>query len=481
MADVLRTTQPAGTGFENNQIRNQPQAVPGASIENAPNPSRVMNPDGRTEQEDSRFSLFSNSNFEAFIRELKSGQGISEALENILFADPEAMAASGREPQLSACLSSFLELISVEEGDLLPFVKNQAARTNEFGEPFFRALKAVFDKTPQLQLKTAVLRAVSRYSDLSSGNHTLRAILAECKSMLPYLFPEEGRELEAVLNKLTVLKGPYPQDGAELFQTLGESFDNNRQVLLKELFPFFSDYIKKTHDMGVPREKMFLITDQVARYMNGSPDEVRELFSRLLTYSEMNSRLAGIQADQLTLILGGLLKKHLDGEDDRLTDGFCSLVESGLKSGGKEQFLGIMSAMLRGESAYLPLLHIMVPFRLGQSTVLSELFIDPDADGRGSGQEREREIRILMKLEIKGLGAFDLIIGCRDRQVDLQILYPPSLQERERDIRTAVSAIALQNGLTPGNILTEIRRRPPELSAVFPKLMKRKDSVNVRV
>lgn len=481
MADILRTTQPASPGFDNNSVKNQPQAIPGSNVENAPNPSRVTNPDGKTEQEGSRFSLLSNSNFETFIRELKNGQSLSETLGNILFTDLEAMAATGKDGELSARLSAFMELISAEEGALLPFIKNQAARTNEFREPFFRALKDVFDKTPKLQLKTAVLRAVSRYSDLSSGNHTMRTILAECKSMLPYLFPEESKALGGMIEKLMVLKKPYPQDGAELFQTLKGSFENNRQVILKELFPFFSDYIKKTHDMGVPREKMLLITDQAARYMNSSPDEVKELFSRLLTYGEMSGRLAGIQAEHLPLILGGLLKKRLDGEEERFTQELCSLVASGLKSGSKELFSGAMSAMLRNESVYLPLMHFMVPFRLGESTMFSELFVDPDAQGSGSLEEKEREIRILMKLEVKGLGAFDLIIGYRDRQVDLRILYPPSLREREKDIKTAVSAIAVQNGLTPGSVQTEIRRKPLELSDVFPKLKKRKDSVNVRV
>lgn len=481
MADILRTAQPVGPGFENSPVKNQPQTPPGSGVENTPNPSRVMNPDGRTEQEDSRFSLLSNSNYETFVRDLKNSQGLSETLGSVLFMDLAAMAATGKDVELLSRLAAFMELISMEEGDLLPFVKNQAARSNEFGEPFFRAVKDVFDKTTLLQLKTAILRAAGKYGDMAASNHTVKAILIECKSMLSHLFPEEGGELEGMLEKLMVLEKPYPKDGTQLFTELKDSFDNNRQVLLKELLPFFADYIKKTHDMGVPREKLLLITDQVARYMNGSPDEVRELFSRLLTYGEISGRLEGIQADHLVLILGSMLKKRMDGEDNRFTDDLCSLVEAGLKSGSKELFSGILSAMLRNDSVYLPLMHLMIPIRLGQSTLFSELWIDPEAEGQGGRREGGRGIRVLMKLEIKGLGAFDLIIGYQDRQVDLRILYPPALREKEREIRTAISAIAVQNGLTPVGVETELRRKPPELSEVFPKIKKRKDSVNVRV
>lgn len=490
MADILRS-QPVAPGFENAPVRNQPLTPQDGSIQNAPNPSRVTNPDGKTEREDGSSQLLSNSNYESFIRELAADQGLLENLAGVLFTDLEALAAGGKAGELFEKLAGFLELITVEEGDLLSFVKDQAAHATEFGGPFFRMLKDAFDETAMLQLKTAILRAGSKYGDMASANHTIKTILTECSRLGPHLFLEDKGELEKIMEKLVVLKGPYPKDAAQFLSILKKGFDDNRQVLLKELIPFFAAYTKRTHDMGVPRERMLLITDQVARYLNGSPDEMQELFSRLLTYGEVAGRFKSLSTDNLLMILGGLLRKRLEEEDDRMTAGFCSLLEAGLKGGSKESFNGMVTAMLRGDSVYLPLLHLMVPIRVGGRTMLSELWVDPDAGGEGNGSgsgngrggnlDAGRNIRLLLRMEIKGLGSFDFVIGCRDRQVDMRVFYPVALKEKDREIRTAIGSIAAQNGFRPENLQTEVRRDALLLTDVFPKIMKRKDSVNVRV
>lgn len=478
MADILRS-QPVAPGFENAPVRNQPLTPQDGAVQNAPNPSRVMNPDGKTEREDGRFELLSNSNYESFIRELKDSQGLTQAFANVLFTNTKVRPGEG-DDELLGRLSGFMELITMEEEDLLPFIQNQAARTTEFGEPFFRVMKDVFDETTAVPLKTAILRAAGKYGDLASANHTMRTILTELKGMLPQLFASDKGSLQDMIGKLTVLQGPYPKAGTELFAVLEKSFESNKQVLLKELIPFFSSYIKRTHDMGAPRERMRLITDQAARYLNGNPEETKELFTRLLTYGEVGGRMGGVTADNLVLILGSLLRKRLEGEDNQFANEFSSLIKAGLKSGDKEAFSGIMNSMLRNDSVYLPLFHLMVPVRLGSSTLLSELWVDPDDSGNG-GNEKERGIRLLMRLEIQGLGAFDLVIHYLDRQVELRILYPPALRGREREIRTAVGAIAVENGMTPKELQTEIRRAPLKLTDVFPKIKDRKDTVNVRV
>lgn len=477
MADILRTGQQVGSGFENQSIKSNAVTPPGLRGENVPNPARVMSPDGKTEREDRRFELLSNSNYETFIRDLKDGQELTDAMTAVLFADLETMAATGQELELLGQMEGFMDLITMGEKELMVFIQNQISQASEFGEPFFRVIKEVFDQTSQLQLKTAILRAVGKYADLASSNHTIKSILIECRAILPHLFTEDRSVLEKLMERLTVLEKPYPEGGDELFSFLKENFQSNRQILLKELIPFFSSYIRKTHDMGLPRERMFLITDQVARYINGSPEEVQELFVRLLAFGDMAGRFRNASTDRLMMILGGFLRKKLE-EDNHFTKEFCSLMETGLKSGSKEQFAGIINAMLKNESVYLPLLHLMVPARFEGGTMFSELWIDPDSEGSGDGK---RSIQMLMKLDVKNLGTVELIIGYRDRQVDMHVFYPSSLKGREKMISSAVSAIAVQNGMTPRNLQMEERKRPLRLPDVFPKIKRRKDAVNVRV
>lgn len=481
MADILRTSQPIAPGFENQTLKNNSAAPTPAGLrgENVPNPDLVMSPDGKTEREDRRFLLLSHSNYESFLQDMGDGQELMEAMSALLFTDLDAMKAAGQDLELLGNMKGFMDLITMGEKELFDFIKGQIDQTTGFREPFFRIIKEVFDQTPQLSLKTSILRALSKYTDLASSNHTIQSIQIEARAMLPSLFGEDSAKLEEMLMKLTVLKPPYPQDGQELFSLLRDSFQSNCQVLLKEMMPFFASYIRKTHDMGLPRERMLLVTDQAARYLNGNPQDVKKLFVKLLTFGDGAGKLQNVPADSLALILGGLLKKKLE-EEDYFTREFCSLMETGLKSGRKEQFTGIMNAMLKQESVYLPLLHLMVPARFEGGTMLSELWVDPDAHGHG-GTDKERSIQMLMKLDIRNLGTVELVIGYQDRKVDMRVLYPPALRGREKEIASAVGAIAVQNGMTPGNLEMEERRRPLLLPEVFPKIRRRKDAVNVRV
>lgn len=481
MADILRASQPIAPGFENQGLKNNNSAPAPAGLrgENVPTPDRVMSPDGKTEREDRRFLLLSHSNYESFLKDLGDGQELMEAMSALLFTDLDAMEAAGQDLELLGHMNGFMDLITMGEKELLDFIKGQIDRTTGFREPFFQMIKTVFEETPQLQLKTAILRAMGKYTDLSSSGHTIQSILIEARAMLPSLYGEDSAKLEEMLLKLKVQKPPYPQEGEKLFSLLQDSFQSNRQVLLKEMMPFFASYIRKTHDMGLPRERMLLVTDQVARYLNGNPREVQELFARLLTFGDGAGKLKNVPADSLALILGGLLKKKLE-EEDRFTREFCSLMKAGLESGRKEQFTGIMNAMLKQESVYLPLLHLMVPARFEGGTMLSELWVDPDAHGHG-GADKERSIQMLMKLDVQNLGTVELVIGYRDRRVDMHVLYPPALRGREKEIASAVGAIAVQNGMTPGNLDMEERRRPLLLPEVFPKIRRRKDAVNVRI
>lgn len=481
MADILRTSQPIAPGFENQTLKNNNAAPTPAGLrgENVPNPDLVMSPDGKTEREDRRFLLLSHSNYESFLQDLGDGQELMEAMSALLFTDLEAMGAVGQDLELLGSMNGFMDLITMGEKELLDFIKGQIDQTSGFREPFFRIIKEVFDQTPQLLLKTSILRALGKYTDLAASNHTIQSIQIEIRAMLPSLFGEDSAKLEEMMMKLAVLKPPYPEDGQELFSLLKAGFQSNRQVILKEIMPFLASYIRKTHDMGLPRERMLLVTDQAARYLNGNPQDVMELFTRLLTFGDGAGKLRNVPVESLALILGGLLKKKLE-EEDRFTREFCSLMEVGLKSGRKEQFTGIMNAMLKQESVYLPLLHLMVPARFEGGTMLSELWVDPDAHGHG-GTDKERSIQMLMKLDIRNLGTVELVIGYQDRKVDMRVFYPPVLRGREKDIASAVGAIAVQNGMTPGNLDMEERKRPLMLPEVFPKIRRRKDAVNVRV
>lgn len=61
-------------------------------------------------------------------------------------------------------------------------------------------------------------------------------------------------------------------------------------LLQKGVIPYMSEYVERTHDMGTPRELLTMLTLNVARYQNGSVENLLELFHQLGGYGTLKGQ-----------------------------------------------------------------------------------------------------------------------------------------------------------------------------------------------
>ena len=149
----------------------------------------------------------------------------------------------------------------------------------------------------------------------------------------------------------------------------------------------------------------------------------------------------------------------------------------------QEAFRNIMAAILVNESVYMPLTHVMLPVEWEGKMAFGELWVDPDAEenlkqGRGG---RDNTIRFLFKIDIEGLGFFDMVLSCQRETVDVQLYCPAKVSPFAGLVEGELGRILTENGLKTNRVQVQEMTKPLTISGVFPQIFEGESGVNVKV
>ena len=129
------------------------------------------------------------------------------------------------------------------------------------------------------------------------------------------------------------------------------------------------------------------------------------------------------------------------------------------------------------ESVYMPLQHLVLPFRYENKDVMSEMWIGQEAQEKSSG----KLTKMLLKFNIQGLGNFELISGISNMRVDMNLYIPEELMEKQKDVEGVLSTILRRNGLSVANIGIYQKTRDFKIQEVFPEIKDAEKGLNVRI
>ena len=149
----------------------------------------------------------------------------------------------------------------------------------------------------------------------------------------------------------------------------------------------------------------------------------------------------------------------------------------------QEAFRNIVSAFLVNESVHMPLNHVLLPLEWDGKMVFSEMWVDPDAEEnmkRGRG-ERPNTLRFLFKMDIQGLGFFDMVLACQGERVDVQVFCPEKVAPFTQLVQGELQRILTDNGLSAGAVQVQRMDRPLTISGVFPRIFEGENSINVKI
>lgn len=442
-------------------------------IQNIPDPSRVGRPDQRSDRQDTATSNQAkryDSYFQAFLNNLRDSGSISQTLTQMLISRPGTLVTSGMSPGISEQIARLMKMLNVDEAELAALLKGQLSASTRFGGILFQVLRDAIHQNPSETMQNDILQFLKKYNDFSSTPHIERNMQRILKQMSWFMPDRFSQPLDEQLSQLEQMLANGDRNSALKF-------------LQNNIITYMSSYVSQMHERGITRSLLGMLVLDIARYQNGSPQELLQSFYKLLGYSFIKSGLGNPTPDEIL----EMLQRHASEANSApspLPDLLAEITARSLlgetNAHMKQSLKALVDSILLNQSVYMPLSHAVIPVEMQNRMMFSELWVDPDDKNSNSSKGgSSRPMRILVKFDIQDLGLFDLIIAYNDDNIDVSISCPPHLEEFNKLFETKLSELAVKEGLKPSSMQATPMIRPVTISEVFPKIFDRKDSINV--
>lgn len=475
MPNLMGVTNPV-PGADSSNINRQLPNNPGANtnIQNAPNLDRITRSDMRTEQQAGGDAtgpggaLRYDSNFQAFLQKLQNTPELTKTLSEIMLSY-RSIVSSGLNEGVAGEMSQLLQMLPMDEKGLAAFLAQQLGDA-KFKGPLFSLLREAYATSQSEGIRGDILQFLKRYSDYSGTRHIENGMLRTLTQLNRYLPASYGSTLMQLAEQLAERFAAVDRAGA-------------MRLLQQSILPHLAKYTEATHDMGTSRNLISQLALDISRYENGSVEGLLQAFRQLAGHAGLRERLDSLSSDMLLQLIN---KENQAAAQNQFASQLAKAAEAALKGSGgmeaQEAFRQIVQAMLINQSVYMPLQHALLPMDWQGRMAFSELWVDPDADdslNRGGGQSRS--FRLLLKLDVQGLGFFDVVIASRGEDVEMLVSCPEQVAPFSSLIQGELGRIISENGLNPTGIQVVRMQQPLTLSAVFPKIFEGENSINVSI
>ena len=476
MPDLLGATNPVPGYDKAVTNRNLPVSPDNTPVQNVPDPSRVTRTDQRTDRQDHDLQgdgqVRYDSNYQTFLQRLRDTPGMAESLARLFSGREGTVVLSGMSEGIAQEMSEILEMLRMDKEQLLDFLMGQFRAGTRFGGALFALLRNAYARASSSGVQADILQFLRCYADFGSTAHIEGNILRNLSDMadaIPASWAEKLRELMAQL-----------ENGMAAGDRKGSV-----ELLQRGIIPYMAGYVERTHDLGLPRTLLTMLALNLARYENGSEEKLLEAFHQLSGYGTLKGMLGGVDDKSLLKLLQGSLPGQ-KGIAAQFADHLAAAAARALRGEGsaevQEAFRNLVSSMLINESVYMPLAHFLIPMELDGRMLFSELWVDADAEEKkGDKGQGEKCMKFLFKIDVQGLGLFDVVLANREKDVSIVVACPEGVVPFSKEIEQNISRILARNELNSAGVSVRKMERPVTLTEVFPKIFEGKNSVNVKV
>lgn len=480
MSNILRVTTPTA-GFDSNNLgtkisnQNLPQ---NNSIQGQVAPDKVVRPDARSDaasqQPDAAQKFRYETNFDNFVQQLAKMPSMTEEFSSVFLEKLGILAQSGLKANFAGQIAEFLSMISMTPQEMAAFLKTQAQSSVRYNGAFFDVLRQLMQESGSVELRAGILDFLKRYTDMAEGNHILeniRQLLQDIKSGMLKNAREQLNQLDQRMNYSGAVNGNVKENAA---------------LLKNQILPFINEYITMMHDRGSLRENTSMLASFIARYENGDAARMQESFLQLMDFTAFAQRFKNLDPATLLKVLANSSFEKATEQNDAMAH-LADIIKRGAagEAGAENKlvFKDLMQAFLLNESVYMPMLHLTLPLDIDGTLMFSELWIDPDDKSSSPENGGERIIKGLIKFDIQNVGFFDLffLYGVDSEKVSIQLNYPKTLDASEKEVRDAMGKILADNGLKQGELVLGTEDGSIPISAAFPNIFERKNSINVSI
>lgn len=472
MANILQLSPtPIDT---NNHIQSGQQRIQNENpaIQNPADPRAVNRADGQNAGESGNATgeggsrvLDFESNYSSFLKKLGGIEDFPKELSELLF-DEQGMLLFQRQEGIDSIFSELFSYMEIESPEqLMEYISSQSGEQIKFSGGFFDGLRALMQERISETLRDSIMDFVRSYNDLSAGPHLLRQMETIARDIRSLMLPSVHESFDDMMGRLD-------------FSALPGDTEANSRLIKQEILPFLSRYISQTHDYGPVRNASMLFILYAVKYENGGKEVLERLGQRLMRNGDFQLLFKGDPEALWQETAEGLLRQT---EGRGLSELLSELLTAGAdgKAGTENtgRFQELINGLLVNESVYMPVNHLLLPFRYKGRQVVSELWIEPESRRRQGGGGT----KLLLKLNIQSTGMLEIVSLVKDRRVDMQLFLPGELMDRQKEIEGSVSDILRKNGLSVANVSAFERVRDIRLTEVFKSLSEQSRGINVRI
>lgn len=479
MSNILKVSSPIPQSDPNTNARvAQDNLKQNRNIQGEIRPDQVMRPDARSDaaanKQEAELKFRYETNFDNFIQQMAKSPGLSKDFGSVFLERLATLAQSGLKQGFAGNIAQFLNMISMSPQEMASFLKMQGDSSVRFSGAFFDILRQIMQQTGSIELRTGILDFMKKYTDMSEGKHLLNNMEQLLQNIKESMLKSPRGEVDKMAQQLN-------------YNAANGNVKQNASILKDQIMPFLNKYITQMHERGSMRENTALLGALTARYENGDVTRLQESFLRLMDYSAFSERFKNMDAATLLKVLENSEFEKASNRNDAMKQ-LGEIIKRGVAGEAgienKMVFKELMRALLLNESVYMPVLHLTLPLNVNGRLMFSEMWLDPNDDGKGfTGAGRERFVKGLIKFDIKDVGFFDLffLYGTETEKISIQLNYPKDLDASEGEIRTALGKILTENGIEQEEIVLGTEDGTIPISAAFPTVFERKNSINVTV
>lgn len=423
-----------------------------------------------------------DGNFFAFLQKLADTPRFAEGINRLLLQFTEgavgtigaagtvARTAETTASALPRELDALVRQLPRNEAEAVDFLKQQTTGGSRFTGDLFDLLRTAYEQTSSKAAKNDILQFVRRFNDYTSAEHIESSMLRTLGQLAKTAPREYTEQLETLTQSLEQALSTGDRAG-----TL--------KLLQGKILPFLTDVSDSHPDIRLPNTLISIFKPLAARFENSGEDGLLQAFRQLTERSALGPALEKF-SDLKKLVGESDIAKAK--ADRRFAEQLARTADWAMKGKGggdpRRLFRQLISNELLNKSVYLPLEHALLPMEWNGRHVLSELWVDPDAekDARGT-DEKERLIRFLLHMDIPGLGPIDLTLESRGESIELQLACPETIVPFSEQIQREMTRILENNGLKPEGIQIQKWEKPTKLTDAFPKIAKGESSSGVNL
>jgi len=143
----------------------------------------------------------------------------------------------------------------------------------------------------------------------------------------------------------------------------------------------------------------------------------------------------------------------------------------------------LLQSLINAPGVHTPLSHFIVPLQIGDVRAFGELWVDNEEHSSSGGGKnaQDKNYHLFLTFEIEAVGRFETDLYAHGTQVSLAVLHPESFSGEMKALKEKVSRIIAATDYSVKEFQTGVLREPHDLTQIFPRIVEKRQGLDITV